>query len=53
MALRASFAAASLLGVVTTFGTSLWIAAVALLAAFIAVLTTCELLPRLQQNLRR
>ena len=47
MALRAGFAAASLLGVVTTFGTTLWITAVlALVVALVAV----ELLPRLRAS---
>jgi ABC-type spermidine/putrescine transport system permease subunit I len=53
MALRAGIAAASLLGVMTTFGTTLWIATVVLLVALVFGLTTAELLPRLQQNARR
>ena len=45
MAIRAGFAAAALLGVVTTFGTTLWIAAVAVLFALVGVLVTLELVP--------
>jgi hypothetical protein len=50
MALRAGFAAASLLGVVTTFGTTLWIAAVLGLVALVGVLVAAELLPRLRAS---
>lgn len=47
MALRAGFAAASVLGVVTTFGTNLWAAAVAMLILLVASLLTLELVPRI------
>jgi hypothetical protein len=50
MALRAGFAAASLLGVVTTFGTTLWVAAVLVLAGLVGVLAGAELLPRLRAS---
>ncbi|HEY6150597.1 MAG TPA: hypothetical protein VIW19_08765 [Gaiellaceae bacterium] len=50
MALRAGFAAASLLGVVTTFGTTLWITAVLALAALVVALVAVELLPRLRAS---
>jgi hypothetical protein len=50
MALRAGFAAASLLGVVTTFGTGLWFATIGLLLAFIAVFVIVEAHPRLRGN---
>jgi hypothetical protein len=55
MALRAGFAAASLLGVVTTVGTTLWIATVVILVVLIVGLSMAELLPRLrvQQNSQR
>jgi hypothetical protein len=43
MALRAGFAAASLLGVVTTFGTSLWLASVMMLVALVGVLVAVEM----------
>ena len=47
MALRAGFATASLLGVVTTFGTTLWLAAVLTLVALVVALAATETLPRL------
>jgi len=47
MALRAGFAAASLLGVVTTFGTTLWLLAVLVLAALALGLVATEGLPGL------
>jgi hypothetical protein len=47
MALRAGFAAASLLGVVTTAGTTLWLAAVLTLVALAGGLAATETLPRL------
>jgi hypothetical protein len=50
MALRAGFAAASLLGVVTTFGTTLWAAAVAMLIMLVASLLMLELVPRMRQR---
>jgi zinc transporter ZupT len=50
MALRARYAAASLLGVVTTFGTTLWVAAVVALAALVGGLVGAELLPRLRAS---
>jgi hypothetical protein len=50
MATRAGFAAASLLGVVTTFGTTLWITTVAVLVALAASLVVLELVPRIQQR---
>lgn len=46
MALRAGFAAASLLGVVTTFGTTLWIATVLILVGLVSTLVALELKPR-------
>jgi hypothetical protein len=46
MALRAGFAAASLLGVVTTFGTPLWITSVLALVALVGALVALELAPR-------
>jgi hypothetical protein len=42
MALRAGFAAASLLGAVTTFGTSLWICTVVVLVLIVAGLLASE-----------
>jgi ABC-type spermidine/putrescine transport system permease subunit I len=45
MALRAGFAAASLLGVVTTFGTTLWVATVLTLVALVVGLVAAETLP--------
>jgi Flp pilus assembly protein TadB len=50
MALRAGFAAASLLGVVTTFGTTLWVAAVLVLVALVGALVAVELLPRMRAS---
>jgi hypothetical protein len=50
MALRAGFAAASVLGVVTTFGTTLWAAAVVMLILLVASLLTLELVPRIRQR---
>ena len=47
MALRAGFAAASLLGVVTTAGTTLWLAAVLTLVALAGGLAATETVPRL------
>jgi len=46
MAVRAGFAAASILGVVTTAGATLWLVTVAMLAVFMIALITLELLPR-------
>ncbi|HEY6837033.1 MAG TPA: hypothetical protein VI142_11375 [Gaiellaceae bacterium] len=46
MALRAGFAAASLLGVVTTFGTTLWSASVGVLVALFGAFAAGEILPR-------
>ena len=43
MALRAGFAAASLLGVVTTFGTTLWLGSVMMLVALFAALVAVEM----------
>ena len=43
MALRAGFAAASLLGVVTTFGTTLWLGSVMMLVALFGVLVAVEM----------
>jgi hypothetical protein len=53
MALRAGFASASFLGVVTTFGTTLWIAAVSMLGLFVLGLTVVEAVPRLRHGSRR
>lgn len=50
MALRAGFAAASLLGVVTTFGTALWVASVGMLVGLVAALVLLELAPRMQSD---
>jgi hypothetical protein len=50
MAVRAGFAAASLLGVVTTAGTTLWLAAVALLAGLVVALFAIEVRPRLHRR---
>jgi len=50
MALRAGFAAASVLGVVTTFGTTLWVAAVGMLVLLIASLLMLELVPRIRRD---
>lgn len=50
MGLRAGFAAASLLGVVTTFGTALWVASVGALVALVAALVMLELVPRIQSD---
>jgi hypothetical protein len=50
MALRAGFAAASLLGIVTTFGTTLWVAAVLALVALVGALVAAEVLPRLRAS---
>ena len=52
MALRAGFAAASLLGVVTTFGTTLWVAAVFILVALVFGLAAAEGLPGLRRRAR-
>ena len=49
MTLRAGFAAASLLGVVTTFGTTLWVVAVFILAALVFGLAATEGLPGLRR----
>jgi hypothetical protein len=46
MALRAGFAAASLLGVVTTFGTTLWLGSVMMLVALFGVLVAVEMRSR-------
>ncbi len=46
MALRAGFAAASLLGVMTTFGTTLWVTTVLMLALLVGTLVALELTPR-------
>jgi hypothetical protein len=48
MALRAGFAAASVLGVVTTFGTTLWIGTVLLLIGLVGALVALELAPRVR-----
>jgi len=50
MAIRAGFAAAALLGVVTTFGTGLWLAAVVVLLGLIVGLLTAEALPSLRRG---
>jgi hypothetical protein len=50
MAVRAGFAAASLLGVVTTAGATLWFVIVATLAALVIALITLELLPRFHRT---
>lgn len=50
MAFRIGFAAASALGVVTTFGTGLWVAAVVLLLGLIAWLLVAETFPALRRD---
>jgi hypothetical protein len=50
MALRAGFAAAALLGVVTTFGTGLWLAAVLVLFGLVVGLVAVEALPGLRRD---
>jgi hypothetical protein len=50
MAIRAGFAAAALLGVVTTAGTSLWLATVAVLAGLVIALLALEVRPRLHRG---
>ena len=45
MAIRAGFAGAALLGVVTTFGTGLWLAAVLVLVGLVVGLVAVEALP--------
>jgi hypothetical protein len=52
MAFRAGFAAASLLGVVTTFGTNLWFTVVAALVVLVLALVVTEMLPRLRADQR-
>jgi len=52
MALRAGFALASLLGVVTTFGTTLWVLAVLILVALALGVAAAERLPRLRRSAR-
>jgi hypothetical protein len=52
LALRAGFAAASLLGVVTTFGTPLWVAAVLILVALAGWLVAVECVPSLRRSAR-
>ena len=50
MALRAGFATASVLGVVTTFGTTLWVVAVTMLILLVASLLVLELSPRIRRG---
>jgi type IV secretory pathway TrbD component len=50
MAVRAGFAVASLLGVVTTFGTTLWVGAVFTLVMLAVGLAAAEGLPRLRRS---
>jgi hypothetical protein len=50
MAIRAGFAAAALFGVVTTFGTGLWLAAVVLLLGLVAGLVAVEALPTIRRG---
>jgi hypothetical protein len=50
MAVRAGFAAASVLGVVTTAGTTLWLATVAVLASLVITLIALEVRPRLHRR---
>jgi hypothetical protein len=50
MAIRAGFAAAALLGVVTTFGTGLWLAAVVVLLGLVAGLVATEAVPSLRRG---
>ena len=50
MAFRIGFAAASALGVVTSFGTGLWLAAVMLLFGLIAWLLVVEAVPALRRD---
>ena len=53
MALRAGFAAASLLGVVTSFGTTLWVVAVVVLIALAGALLAVELTPQTRASRER
>jgi hypothetical protein len=50
MALRAGIAAASLLGVVTTLGTTLWVGTVIVLFVLVAALVALEVRPRLDRS---
>jgi hypothetical protein len=50
MAIRAGFAAAALLGVVTTFGTGLWFTAVLVLLGLVVGLVAVEALPSLRRG---
>jgi hypothetical protein len=50
MALRIGFAAASILGVVTTFGTRLWLTAVVLLVGLVLGLLAAEMLPLVRRG---
>jgi hypothetical protein len=50
MAIRAGFAAAALLGVVTTFGNELWLAAVVVLLGLVVGLVAVEALPALRRG---
>jgi hypothetical protein len=50
MAIRAGFAAAALLGVVTTFGTALWFTAVLVLFGLVIGLVAVEALPSLRRD---
>jgi hypothetical protein len=52
LALRAGFAAASLLGVVTSFGTTLWLGAVIVLVALVFGLAAAEGFPVLRRRVR-
>jgi hypothetical protein len=50
MAIRAGFAAAALLGVVTNLGTGLWLAAVLVLFGLVVGLVAVEALPSLRRG---
>jgi hypothetical protein len=52
MALRAGFAAAALLGVVTTFGTALWVGVVLILVGLVVGLGVAEGFPRPRRGAR-
>jgi hypothetical protein len=50
MAIRAGFAAAALLGVVTNFGTGLWLAVVLVLLGLVVGLVVVEAAPSLRRD---
>jgi len=50
MAIRAGFAGAALLGVVTTFGTALWLTAVLVLLGLVGGVVAVEAIPSLRRD---